>query len=1218
MKDFIKKRKDRNVLLEMERAQKKLPKSLGYGRSLSDLSLAKTGTPHDYVIANNGTITYTAGTSNSHRYFVGGATQPLTLVANANGLVLFPDNGTGFTRYGTVDAGGTADNGDVHGAGDHYLLPLTAAALFGLMHRLNTDNQFTVSLGDMSSSNGRDPWQPGFDHHRGHGHGGNRSGVDIDFRYLNNQGTSFQSGNAFGDRNFSQANNQTLFDTARLFGFTTNYQGTNGNLDNVTRVAGHNDHGHLGFERNDATIVTSLSGSRSLSLSYQKARVSAFSIPKTWDSHTDKRILELHPDIRTTVADYINLMDTKHGMKLRVTANPYRTFEEQDELYAQGRTKPGKKVTNARAGESYHNYGLAIDVVEIKPYFGYDKGYDQKRWSLIGKEGKAMGFEWGGDFTTLVDKPHLQMTFGYTEGQLLALVKKGALIKGTTYVQLTKTSQGQSWYSKGLINPRMRMSQAGIDFLLRFEGFIDYVYDDQNSGVRNPDPDRLRGALTIGYGHLLTAGEIQEYRRGTYRYQNGITRIEARNLFVNDLADVENTVNNSVIPNLNQHQFDATVSYVFNAGFGNTLARGRNFGRHLNAGRFAEAALEMDIVTSDGDQLRGLFRRRNAEYDLFVNGVYGNPDNYEDEFLTFRPTVRFTRAQSFSDPFPHIKSAKFKAFLPTILKHEGGFVNNPADPGGATNKGITIATFKQYGESLLAVEPTLENLKKLTDEQAGLIYEQIYWNKLSGEEIKDVPVAYQYVDFYINAGSNAIRTMQRTLSGLGKSVDVTGIMDRDTLDAINALNGEQLFNAFRSRRIRYYERLVEKKPEMGQFLKGWKNRANSFVYSTGGMSEGKSYIHAFGLNPNDYNWEVYKVKSGESLWSIIRSKWNLPDSDASNVAQVKELAEMTTSKNGQKDGWQPGLNDSIHIPASKKGASGSSSGTFNAADYNWETYKVKSGEGLWLIIRNKWNLPSSDKSNANQVKELVEMTASKNGKATTWEPGLNESIQIPASRKSKTTTPTPAKITPGSSTLTGGWFSDSHIKIDPVKKADHGAMTPVAIVLHRTVTDDVEQTMNSFKSGIAAHFIVGKDGEIVQTVGINREAHHVGYIRSKCEQEKSCSVDDGKIIKAIWAEKTEYKERKIKVHGHEMKKSYPNRYPCNEDSIGIEVVGNYNYSTKTWDVVPAAQADSVAYLVNLLKKELSLTNAHIYVHEQIAYKTEGEGQTVYNAIRSKI
>jgi hypothetical protein len=103
----------------------------------------------------------------------------------------------------------------------------------------------------MSSSNGSDPWQQGSDHHQGHGHLGTRSGIDIDFRYLNTDGLSFQSPNAFGSAQFSADNNQSLYNAARTFGFTTNYQGTNGTLTNVNQASGHNNHGHLGLNYSD-------------------------------------------------------------------------------------------------------------------------------------------------------------------------------------------------------------------------------------------------------------------------------------------------------------------------------------------------------------------------------------------------------------------------------------------------------------------------------------------------------------------------------------------------------------------------------------------------------------------------------------------------------------------------------------------------------------------------------------------------------------------------------------------------------------------------------------------------------------------------------------------------------------------------------------------------------------------------------------------------------
>ena len=219
--------------------------------------------PDDYYASRDGTIEIYETPGNTDVFYVESATTPGTFVyvaqiqRNAAGLVEFPANGTGFARYGQIDLGGMDQaTGENVGAGDHYLQPIVAAALFGLTSVLNTDHNLTVSLGDMSSDNGSDPWQPGGRHHSGHGHNGNRSGRDIDFRYLNGNGVSFQSPTATTDALFSQQNNQTVFDTAATFGFTTNYRGTNAPaMTSSTAARGHNDHGHLGFNRAGATVI---------------------------------------------------------------------------------------------------------------------------------------------------------------------------------------------------------------------------------------------------------------------------------------------------------------------------------------------------------------------------------------------------------------------------------------------------------------------------------------------------------------------------------------------------------------------------------------------------------------------------------------------------------------------------------------------------------------------------------------------------------------------------------------------------------------------------------------------------------------------------------------------------------------------------------------------------------------------------------------------------
>lgn len=87
----------------------------------------------------------------------------------------------------------------------------------------------------------------------------------------------------------------------------------------------------------------------------------------------------------------------------------YRSIEEQDKLYAQGRTEPGPIVTNARGGESAHNFGLALDGVPTvggKP--AWDAPIDGELWQKYGKCAREAGLEWGGDWPKFKDAPHCQ------------------------------------------------------------------------------------------------------------------------------------------------------------------------------------------------------------------------------------------------------------------------------------------------------------------------------------------------------------------------------------------------------------------------------------------------------------------------------------------------------------------------------------------------------------------------------------------------------------------------------------------------------------------------------------------------------------------------------------------------------------------------------------------------------------------------------------------
>lgn len=124
----------------------------------------------------------------------------------------------------------------------------------------------------------------------------------------------------------------------------------------------------------------------------------------------------MHPKLRFKARKFISNAKRK-GYDLRITES-LRTFDRQNNLYAQGRTTSGQIVTNATAGSSYHNYGLAIDVVDR------NKGYNTN-WAEIGQIGKKAGFEWGGDWQNFKDMPHFQLTLGKKTAELKQLYNSG-------------------------------------------------------------------------------------------------------------------------------------------------------------------------------------------------------------------------------------------------------------------------------------------------------------------------------------------------------------------------------------------------------------------------------------------------------------------------------------------------------------------------------------------------------------------------------------------------------------------------------------------------------------------------------------------------------------------------------------------------------------------------------------------------------------------------
>jgi len=134
------------------------------------------------------------------------------------------------------------------------------------------------------------------------------------------------------------------------------------------------------------------------------------------DNVTQQRIQKLHPSVRDEVTAIIKDCDLAltGKAKIRITQG-LRSFKEQDQLYAIGRTKPGKKVTNAKAGQSIHNYGLAADICLMidgkTASWNTAKDWDNDKvadWYECVKIFAKYGWTWGGSWKNFKDLPHFQ------------------------------------------------------------------------------------------------------------------------------------------------------------------------------------------------------------------------------------------------------------------------------------------------------------------------------------------------------------------------------------------------------------------------------------------------------------------------------------------------------------------------------------------------------------------------------------------------------------------------------------------------------------------------------------------------------------------------------------------------------------------------------------------------------------------------------------------
>ena len=155
--------------------------------------------------------------------------------------------------------------------------------------------------------------------------------------------------------------------------------------------------------------------------------------------------------------------------------------------------------------------------------------------------------------------------------------------------------------------------------------------------------------------------------------------------------------------------------------------------------------------------------------------------------------------------------------LPFVLRHEGGWSDDAADPGGATNFGITLATAQRHGIM------DADALRAITPEQVEAIYRQDYWRF---DHVDDQRVATKVFDMAVNMGlRTAVYMVQEALNSLGASLKDDGRWGPVTEASVNATRPDQLLQLLCDEAADYYRAIVAARPTSAKFLKGWLARA---------------------------------------------------------------------------------------------------------------------------------------------------------------------------------------------------------------------------------------------------------------------------------------------------------------------------------------------------------------------------------------------------------
>lgn len=154
----------------------------------------------------------------------------------------------------------------------------------------------------------------------------------------------------------------------------------------------------------------------------------------------------------------------KEGIYVQISSG-FRSFADQNALYAQGRTKSGNVVTNARGGYSNHNFGLAIDYFLVSDDGSKALWTVNDKWRRVAAIGKELGFAWGGDWSSFRDYPHLEMTGGLSTAQLRAGSHPRLVSKISQNVSPGVSKPAPKPAAKSVAKPIAKNPESIVDYL---------------------------------------------------------------------------------------------------------------------------------------------------------------------------------------------------------------------------------------------------------------------------------------------------------------------------------------------------------------------------------------------------------------------------------------------------------------------------------------------------------------------------------------------------------------------------------------------------------------------------------------------------------------------------------------------------------------------------------------------------------------------------------